>query len=120
MPNRQLTSDELEKIAAPLIDEVRLRLVALSGGDTDLHWALRRKLAKTLSYDERSTPMERRNLKAKKRQEQNGKCAVCSNDLPETYNVLDRYEAMKGYTAENTRLICSSCDTKIQKERGYK
>jgi len=120
MPNRQLTPEELDKIVAPLIDEVRSKLISLSGGDADLHWALRRKLAKTLSYDERSSPMHRRNLKAKKRQEQGGKCAVCSHDLPAKYVVLDRFEAMKGYTAENTRLICRDCDERIQQERGYR
>ena len=107
-------------MAGPLINEVKSKLVALSGGDADLHWALRRKLAKTLSYDERSTPTQRRNLKEKKRQEQNGKCAVCDSDLPTTYVVLDRFEAMKGYTDENTRLICRECDERIQKEREYR
>ena len=109
MPNRQLTPEELNKLFAPLIDEVRTKLLTLSDGDVDLHWALRRKLARTLSYDERSTPMQRRNLKARKRQEQGGKCAVCSSELPATYGVLDRFEAMKGYTVENTRLICRPC-----------
>jgi len=33
--------------------------------------------------------------------------------------VLDRLSAMKGYTDENTRLICSLCDITIQSRRGY-
>jgi hypothetical protein len=35
-------------------------------------------------------------------------------------SVLDRIEAMKGYTAENTRVLCQPCDTTVQIERGYK
>ena len=64
--------------------------------------------------------MQRRNLKARKRQEQGGKCAVCGLDSPANYVVLDGFEAMKGYIAENTRLICRDCDEKTQKERAYK
>lgn len=104
----------------PLIDEVRSKLAALSNDDVELHWALRRKLAKTLSYDERNTPIYRRNLKKQKREEQDGKCAVCNCELAATYVVLDRFEAMNGYTVENTRLIYRSCDERIQAERGYK
>lgn len=31
----------------------------------------------------------------------------------------NRYEAMKGYTKENTRLLCGDCDYRIQQERGF-
>jgi hypothetical protein len=119
MANRRLTPQELTQLFKPLIDEVRGRLEALAAGDTELHWALRRKLAKELVYDERRKPLERRKLKALKRAEQENRCAVCSEQLPEKYVTLDRFEAMKGYTAENTRLICEVCDRKIQVERGY-
>ena len=119
MPNRQLTSEEQQQLFAPLIAEVRSKLVYLTDGDKELHWALRRKLAKTLTYDERSGPNERRKLKTQKRKEQGGLCPACQGMLPVKYAVLDRYEAMKGYTAENTRLICAQCDTKIQEQRGY-
>ena len=118
MPNRRLSTEELTSFG-PLLEEVRMRLKTMSQGDEQLHWALRRKLAKELGYDERGKPMQRRALKAFKRGQQNGRCAVCSTDLPEKGSVLDRFEAMKGYTAENTRLICSPCDTKIQTERGF-
>jgi len=37
----------------------------------------------------------------------------------ESYAVLDRLQGMGGYTAENTRLICKECDTRIQRERRY-
>lgn len=120
MPNRQLTSAELTDLFTPLIEEIRTKLTMLSDGDVELHWALRRKLTKTLSYDERNKPIYRRNLKKQKRNEQDGKCAVCECELPATYVVLDRFEAMAGYTVENTRLICRSCDERIQAERGYK
>jgi ribosomal protein L44E len=118
--NRQLTTEELEQLFAPLAEEVRLRLVELSAGDEKLLWALRRKLFKELAYDERGKPLHRRKLKDLKRAEQNNKCAVCGGPLPAKYAVLDRLEAMAGYTAENTRLICQPCDTQVQTMRGYK
>jgi hypothetical protein len=34
--------------------------------------------------------------------------------------VLDRHEAMRGYTAENTRLLCVDCDSEVQRGRGYR
>lgn len=120
MSNRQLTPDELEQLFRPLMTGVREQLLRLSAGDTELHWALRRKLAKELTYDERSRPGDRRALKAYKRGEQKNKCALCGLELPEKYATLDRLEAMKGYTKENTRLICRECDIKVQEERGYK
>ena len=119
MPNRQLSKDELDMLSSPLIIEVRKRLVELSGGNEDLLWALRRKLFKELTYDERGKPMQRRKLKDQKRAEQDNKCARCGKSLPVKYIVLDRIEAMKGYTSENTRLLCQECDIKVQSERGY-
>lgn len=120
MPNRQLSPEELEALFGPLITEVRQRLEVLSGADDDLRWALRRKLYKELSYDERGKPMHRRKLKELKRAQQNNTCPLCLTTLPEKYVVLDRLEAMGGYTPENTRLLCSACDTSVQKSRGYK
>ena len=120
MPNRQLTREELDLLFRPLLFQVRNQLAELSSGDKDLLWALRRKLAKELSYDERGRPGDRRALKAFKRGEQGGKCALCKAPLPEKNAVLDRLEAMLGYTPQNTRLICGPCDRKVQEERGYK
>jgi hypothetical protein len=119
MANRQLTGEELEALAAPLLNEVRARLVTLSAGDTQLLWALRRKLAKKLGYDERGKPMYRVALKRKRRDQEN-LCAICRGILPFDGAVLDRLEAMSGYTDINTRLVCPSCDAKVQRERGYK
>src|SRR5262245_2000934 len=110
MPNRQLTRDELQTLFRPLLEDVRGRLRSLSADDERLLFALRRKLAKELGYDERGKPMQRRQLKAGKRALQRGKCAICSELLPEKNVVLDRLEAKAGYTEANTRLICRSCD----------
>ena len=117
--NRQLTQEELATLFQPLFEDVKGRLSALSRGDAALLWALRRKLAKELSYEERGKPTERKLVKAQKRGEQGGKCAGCQEPLPEKGAVLDRLEAMKGYTLENTRLLCPSCDRAVQEERGY-
>jgi len=67
--NRELTDDERERLAAPLLADIRRRLVELSGGDERLLWALRRKIAKELAYDERGKPMDRKRLKSRKRVE---------------------------------------------------
>jgi len=119
LPNRQLTAQELADLFVPLIEDVRRKLVALTGGDDGSLFALRRKLAEELSYDERGTPTERNNLKAFKRGQQGNQCARSSNELPQENVVLDRIEAMKGYTPENTRLLCRDCDYAQQKERGF-
>jgi hypothetical protein len=119
VPNRQLTAQEREDLFAPLMAEVRLRLVDLSSGDADLLWAIRRKLAKELTYIERSKPAQRKALKRRKVREQGGVCPECNATLPESNNVLDRSQAMAGYTPENTRLICRPCDIKIQSRRRF-
>jgi len=119
MPTRNLTEEEINTLFQPLVKVVRQKLHKLSKGDASLFWALRRKLAKELTYDERGKPMQRRQLKQVKCAEQKGKCANCGRQLPQSYTVLDRLEAMKGYTQKNTRLICQECDQKIQEERGY-
>jgi hypothetical protein len=118
MPNRRLTETELSSATA-LLKKIRTKLDALAGGDLELRWAFNRKIYKELVYDERGKPMHRRALKFKKWKSQQGKCAVCHGGLPETGAVLDRLHAMKGYTIENTRLLCPACDTRIQTERGY-
>ncbi|RYZ13049.1 MAG: hypothetical protein EOO70_08835, partial [Myxococcaceae bacterium] len=64
--NRQLSPTELANLFQPLLDDVRGRLRELAGDDDDLHFALRRKLFKELTYDERSKPMQRQALKRQK------------------------------------------------------
>ena len=118
MPNRQLDRDELV-LARALLDDIRQKLVILSGEDKDLLFAYRRKIYKELGYDERSKPMVRRALKDKKWKEQRGICATCEKELPTTYTVLDRFNAADGYTQENTRLIHQECDVNFQKSKGY-
>ena len=120
MANRQLTKEELDQMFSPLLEEVRSKLVELSGKDGELLWALRRKLSKELTYDERGKPAHRKKLKAKKRAEQDNKCAVCGASLPDKNAELDCIEAMKGYIAENTRLIHQDCHRQIQEERGFR
>lgn len=118
MANRNLTKEELVK-ANEFLAKVRAGLEELSENDPALLFAYRRKVAKELVYDERGKTMHRVKLKALKRGEQQGLCALCTDPLPEKGAVLDRLEAMLGYVAENTRLICPSCDRKVQEERGY-
>lgn len=119
MPNPILNAEQLRK-AGELLDRVRTELAGLAGNDPDLLFAYRRKVAKMLVYDERSGPMERRRLKRLKAAEQKGLCAVCSQPLPPSYNVLDRFSAIEGYTSANTRLICETCDRSIQRDRGFR
>ena len=118
MPNRQLSPEELV-VANELLEEVRKPLKELSRGDTGFEWALRRKVYKELTYDERGKPMQRQLLKAKLAGKQNGRCVRCGDALPEKGAVLDRLEAMSGYTEENTRLLCPPCDIAVQEERSY-
>ena len=118
MPNRNLSPAELE-LANEFLAKIRLDLETLSGGDQALHFAYRRKIHKELGYDERGKPAHRRILKLKMMIEQNGLCAHCGKELPERYAVLDRFNAIEGYTTENTRLIHQHCDTEIQQGRGY-
>jgi ribosomal protein L44E len=119
MPNRQLSKTELKDLFQPLHELVTARLKELSGNNDQLLWALRRKLAKSLSYGERGTPIHRRRIKALKRAEQHGLCAICCKQLPKLDCILDRFEAMHGYTVENTRLLCRECDFKVQSERKF-
>jgi len=117
MANRRLTDDERSQVL-PLLEEVRSRLIELAAGDESLHWAMRRRLWNQLQYDERLKPPYRAALKRKKRIEQNGLCKICQTSLPESGAILDRLEAMKGYTIENTQLLCGPCD--LDKQRNLK
>ncbi len=118
MPNRQLTAEELKQ-ANDFLVEIRRRLDALAHGDKELLFAYRRKVFKELMYDERDKPAARRKLKDQKWKEQRGLCAICGKPLPEKYTVLDRLNAVDGYTKENTRLIHSECDVAQQESKGY-
>lgn len=104
-----------------VLDKVREDIREVSGGDPGLLFAVRRKIAKELSYDERSKPAQRRSLKRRKLISQDGKCAHCGGSLPPAAfgAVLDRVSAMDGYTESNTRLICRECDLRTQRERAF-
>lgn len=119
MGNRILTKDEREKLFKPLIDDVRKELSKLSAGDKELEWALRRKLAKELTYDERNSTSQRKKLKKLKRERQDNKCNICGCELPEKYVILDRHNAMDGYTENNTQLLCEKCDREKQEQKNY-
>lgn len=82
VPNRQLTPQERDELYVPLMAEVGVRLLNLAAGDADLLWALRRKLAKELTYLERSKPAQRKALKKKKVRAQDGICPECRMQLP--------------------------------------
>jgi hypothetical protein len=118
MPNPRLTVEQLDTARA-ILGEVRERISVASGGDPTLRFALRRKIQKELMHDERGTPAHRNKIKAIKRSEQRNLCPLCEEMLPEKGAVLDRFEAVAGYTVENSRLIHQHCDLKVQAARGY-
>jgi hypothetical protein len=118
MANPQLTPDQLQ-VANELLAGIREQLRHASGGSPELLFALRRKVAKELVYDERGKPMFRAALKKKKRAQQGNLCPICKTELPEKYVVLDRLGAIGGYTMENTCLLCQPCDFQVQADKGY-
>jgi hypothetical protein len=118
VPNRNLTPDELKR-ANELLTDIRERLTKLAAGDPLRLFAFRRKIAKELGYDERGKPGTRKQLKALKWGQQQGKCAHCQQDLPLAYSELDRKSAANGYTKENTELVHSKCHQARQAAKGY-
>lgn len=118
MPNRNLDPNELKRANA-LLAEIRERLVSLAAGDPHLLFAYRRKVVKELGYDERGKPGFRAKLKALKWGQQGGKCAECREAIPLLYSELDRKNAVDGYTAENTDLVCAKCHQARQAAKGY-
>jgi hypothetical protein len=118
MPNRKLTTIEIAA-AVELHNSIQKRLKKISSGDPELLFALRRRLIVKLTHDERGTPAHRNKIKRLKRAEQNGKCAICSEELPLKYAELDRFNASAGYTMQNTRLVHHDCHIKDQAEKAY-
>jgi hypothetical protein len=116
----KLTAEQIERQFRPLLPRFTADLEATATDPENL-WALRRKMAKTLSYQVRGTPGHRRNLKRQKYAEQNGFCAICGDALPESgrYAELDGLKADEGYTKANTRLVHHDCHIADQQERGY-
>lgn len=92
MPNRHLTDGERASLFTPLIAEVRARLEVLSKGDRALFWALRRKLAKELTYDANVA----------------GRCvALCSKSRSESSRQIAAPCAHRSYLSQVPYLIAS-------------
>lgn len=118
MRNRRLTPEEIEKLNA-LQAGVVDKLSELAGDDPVLLFALRRRLYTRLMHMERGTPAERTRLKAKKWNDQGGKCALCGESMEQHGSELDRRYPVLGYTVENTQLVHHECHVRNQAEKGY-
>jgi hypothetical protein len=118
MPNRRLTSEELQ-IANHILALVRNRITAAANGDAEFRFALNRKIYKEISYDERDKPSRRKRLKSIKRRQQNNICPYCNEQLPPSDCELDRLVASAGYTTENTHLVHQECHRRSQAGKGY-
>lgn len=119
MPNPRLTLEQRNKLFLPLFEKIKAELELLSGGDQNILWALRRKIAKELIYLERGRPVDRRKLQNQKYAEQQGLCAICGERLPERGGELDRFEAFLGYTHSNTRMVHHDCHVADQKKKNF-
>ena len=115
----RLSESELEQ-AWKLIEEVKDKLQALAQGDPRRLFAFRRKVYKELVYEERSTPMKRRALRARLHTAQGGVCFVCKKTHEAGFMVLDRVDPVLGYVDTNVELVCSDCDRQRQTERGFR
>ena len=116
--NRRLSEAEREE-AKNILLEVRERITQTARGEQSHIWALRRYIYIRLMHDERGKPGERKKLKFKKMVEQDAKCAERGGKLPEKGSELDRFDAMTGYTPQNTRLLSHNCHRKMQSEKGF-
>jgi hypothetical protein len=105
-------SDDDRAKAIQILEQVRVSIDAVAT-DTDLRFQIRRYIIKRLEFDERGTPTQRRKLKELKRKFQRGLCFQCETKLPEKGAELHRLQAMEGYTAENTQLLCRACHAKV-------
>jgi hypothetical protein len=105
-------SDDDRAKAIQILEQVRAEIDA-AASETDLRFQIRRYIIKRLEFDERGTPTQRRKLKDLKRKFQRGLCFQCETKLPEKGAELHRLQAMEGYTAENTQLLCRACHAKV-------
>jgi hypothetical protein len=124
MSNERMSKDQAAA-AKQILAEVRRRIVEAAGDNQRFAFALRRYVYKNLSYDERGNPTQRTKLKLQKIVEQGGKCAYQKCPIPdrriskEDEPELDRLDAIKGYTKENTVLMHHGCHRLSQKEKGF-
>jgi hypothetical protein len=124
MANPRMSDDELTT-ARQILNEVRNGISETTKGDQKFGFALRRYVYKKLSYDERGSPAHRAKLKKLKLIEQKGQCAyhrcpvpgkkLSKDDEPE----LDRRDAIKGYTSENTEIVHHGCHRQSQVDKGF-
>jgi hypothetical protein len=119
MSGPRLTKEQRENLFKPLLERVVADLQATSEGDPETLWALRRKLAKELTYMERSTPAARNKLKTLMFKKQNGICALCNKPLVQKGSELDRSNAFYGYVESNVRLVHHECHVADQERKGY-
>ncbi|MBI2750518.1 MAG: hypothetical protein HYX43_14675 [Burkholderiales bacterium] len=119
MAGPRLTEEQRARLFAPLFKRVIADLQRISRGDSHLLWALRRKLAKQLTYLERSTPTKRKILKALMWGKQKGKCAICKKDMALKNSELDRKDTVLGYVESNVRLVHHECHIEDQARKRY-
>ncbi len=119
MAGPRLTDEQRGKLFAPLFKRVVADLERASGGDAQLLWALRRKLAKELTYLERSTPMKRKLLKTLMWARQKGRCSICKKDMQLKNSELDRKDTILGYVESNVRLVHHECHIEDQARKRY-
>lgn len=124
MSNERMSKSQLE-MARQILADVRQRLATAAQDDERFAFLLRRYISKNLTYDERGNPQQRTKLKLQKLVEQKGKCAYTNCPTPDRIMTregepeLDRIEAIKGYTIENTVLVHHDCHRMSQKEKGF-
>ena len=118
MPNRRLNPAELASVNG-LLDDVRKQIDGLAKDDPELRFAINRRMFNRLMLDERGTPVYRRQLKADKWKEQDGRCALCKKPMEPKGSELDRKKASAGYTRENTRLVHHDCHVEDQRRKGF-
>ena len=119
MANRTLTPAE-RAIAKKVFDSIEKKLANLAGKDKNLIFAFRRKISRSLIEKEKGTVAEHNRLKKEKWSENNGRCEYGKHKMPTLRGaVLHRHEAMRGYTARNTILICPKCHDEIHTKVGY-
>jgi len=118
-PARKGLAGKQLEAARQIVEELRARLSQAAAGDEHLLFALRRYVWKRLEFDERGRPADRKKIKFAKIIEQKGACAICGEDLPKRGAELDRFHSEKGYTEENTRLVCHNCHREQQQARNF-
>jgi hypothetical protein len=119
MSGPRLTREQRDKLYRPLHQRVLADLTATGKGAPEILWALRRKLARDLTYMERSTPAARKKLKARMFAKQNGRCALCGKQMIQRGAELDRFNPYDSYVENNVRLVHHDCHIADQECKHY-